>query len=465
MKEFEKWKSFSEEERFKLKLELSELENKLGTKTAELESSCEQLKKVETELLRIDCLVKERNHTNERCGALKKEMNLLQERMSELESHHQKALVEIKHKNQAEANRIRVKFEQQKGSLEMALNATRQQLEHSLKDLKRIRKRANGEINELESVAEDQCRRSAGLTDQLIVVKRRYAQLRSQISTYGVLMDEMFTIASNDKMDGREGRLHQALAHVQCELRRDLGMIVDNELSMDLRKSRSPSSRGRLTSSRAQIFEEEEQSNGRIQINTKIADVHASSTSASSGGNYEDEESHFRTDPQLSAKIAAWNSISVEDQDNCILRAHKSLKVPVKNRNSETEAYSNSKSSNSTGSSLGLHNSSGLGSSIGNSSHLQQITESDWHKKKKQSKTRDSPRALDYPERPQDLIDTELKGKLEEALNELVKAFETVKNKLLPVPKDLSFKLMNSFGETMSRFADNIVKMSTSTKP
>ncbi|TGZ50387.1 hypothetical protein CRM22_010790 [Opisthorchis felineus] len=102
--------------------------------------------------------------------------------------------------------------------LARSLAETKSALIAAQRDCKRAKRRSAKELAELERIAEEQCGRAGDLTEQLALVKRQYAQLKGQISTYGMLMDEIITIASQTELDEHGKRLEAALAAVRAEL-------------------------------------------------------------------------------------------------------------------------------------------------------------------------------------------------------------------------------------------------------
>ncbi|KAG5455291.1 hypothetical protein CSKR_105154 [Clonorchis sinensis] len=103
-------------------------------------------------------------------------------------------------------------------TLARSLAETKSALIAAQRDCKRAKRRSAKELAELERIAEEQCGRAGDLTEQLALVKRQYAQLKGQISTYGMLMDEIITIASQTELDEHGKRLEAALAAVRAEL-------------------------------------------------------------------------------------------------------------------------------------------------------------------------------------------------------------------------------------------------------
>ncbi|CAH8484565.1 unnamed protein product [Schistosoma bovis] len=103
-------------------------------------------------------------------------------------------------------------------NLLQALMDTKSALIAAQRESKRLKRRTAREVAELERVAEEQCNRAGDLTEQLSLAKRQYAQLKSQIATYGILMDEVITIASQTELTEHGKRLEAALSAVRAEL-------------------------------------------------------------------------------------------------------------------------------------------------------------------------------------------------------------------------------------------------------
>ncbi|KAH8854704.1 hypothetical protein KSF78_0001772 [Schistosoma japonicum] len=103
-------------------------------------------------------------------------------------------------------------------NLLQALMDTKSALVAAQRESKRLKRRTAREVAELERVAEEQCNRAGDLTEQLSMAKRQYAQLKSQIATYGILMDEVITIASQTELTEHSKRLEAALSAVRAEL-------------------------------------------------------------------------------------------------------------------------------------------------------------------------------------------------------------------------------------------------------
>ncbi|CAL8105505.1 unnamed protein product [Calicophoron daubneyi] len=112
------------------------------------------------------------------------------------------------------------------------LEETKAALNASRRDHKRFKRRTARELNELQHIAEEQCNRAGELTEQLALVKRQYSQLKGQIATYGVLMDEVMTVASQSKLTKQGKRLEMALNAVRNELEQNHlgGSLPDEQL-------------------------------------------------------------------------------------------------------------------------------------------------------------------------------------------------------------------------------------------
>ncbi|CAH8444405.1 unnamed protein product [Heterobilharzia americana] len=103
-------------------------------------------------------------------------------------------------------------------NLLQVLMDTKSALIAAQRESKRLKRRTAREVAELERVAEEQCNRAGDLTEQLSLARRHYAQLRSQITTYGILMDEVITIASQTELTEHGKRLEAVLSAVRAEL-------------------------------------------------------------------------------------------------------------------------------------------------------------------------------------------------------------------------------------------------------
>ncbi|CAH8437093.1 unnamed protein product [Schistosoma rodhaini] len=110
------------------------------------------------------------------------------------------------------------KLHDNNSNLLQALMDTKSALIAAQRESKRLKRRTAREVAELERVAEEQCNRAGDLTEQLSLAKRQYAQLKSQITTYGILMDEVITIASQTELTEHGKRLEAALSAVRAEL-------------------------------------------------------------------------------------------------------------------------------------------------------------------------------------------------------------------------------------------------------
>ncbi|CAH8828824.1 unnamed protein product [Trichobilharzia szidati] len=107
---------------------------------------------------------------------------------------------------------------QDNNNLLQVLMDTKSALIAAQRESKRLKRRTAREVAELERVAEEQCNRAGDLTEQLSLARRQYAQLKSQITTYGILMDEVITIASQTELTEHGKRLEAALSAVRAEL-------------------------------------------------------------------------------------------------------------------------------------------------------------------------------------------------------------------------------------------------------
>ncbi|CAH8458474.1 unnamed protein product [Dicrocoelium dendriticum] len=116
------------------------------------------------------------------------------------------------------------------GDVRSELARTKAALAVSQRSCKHLKRRAARELAELEQIAEDQCLRSAELTEQLALVKQQYAQLRRQLPAGYLPVD--YWIVSHVSIQMRLSstqvhyRLH-ALDYERCVLRSKLVNLFD----------------------------------------------------------------------------------------------------------------------------------------------------------------------------------------------------------------------------------------------
>ncbi|THD28462.1 hypothetical protein D915_000684 [Fasciola hepatica] len=183
------------------------VEAELAKKTALLQSLKEKIKSTESRLT-------EMNATEARCLDLERR---LQEKDRELQRFHESE----RHTRTKLPGHVHAAST---SDLDLArvLEETKAALAASRRDSKRLKRRTARELSELERIAEEQCHRAGELTEQLTLIKRQYAQLKGQISTYGILMDEVITVASQTELSEHGQRLEAALASVRAELEQNL---------------------------------------------------------------------------------------------------------------------------------------------------------------------------------------------------------------------------------------------------
>ncbi|KAF7233223.1 hypothetical protein EG68_05600 [Paragonimus skrjabini miyazakii] len=228
-------------DKHRMEQEIQTLQNRIQTEKQSLEqhlvSGRQNLNAVDTELAQkssqLDGL-RQQIQTSELRLA---ELGRSESRFTELQQ------TSIQHGQQEETPRSRTSARQtEQLDVNSELARTKLELASSQRDCRRIKRRTARELAELERIAEDQCNRAGELAEQLTLVKRQYAQLRGQISTYGLLMDEVITIASQTELSEHSKRLEAALAAVRSEL--DHNRYVENEAGAVLSEAAGVTSNG-----------------------------------------------------------------------------------------------------------------------------------------------------------------------------------------------------------------------------
>nr|VZI00854.1 unnamed protein product [Spirometra erinaceieuropaei] len=240
----------ADSERMENEAELDRVVRTIGKSKKKLRMLSEKLSAQRTKCDRLDGDIKakrlELSQLNALCTSRNMDAvdgNLLRMRLQELEE-------AVKQKDQEVIRLTEVlQSDDRRTHQELAdeLERVRGQLAAAHRLCQKIKRRTGRELSQLERVAEEQCARAGLLYEELTTLKKNHTFLQARISTYGTLMDEVFTVAATEEMADREQRLQSALAAVRAELKNCGAKAAENALehfsvveAMMARRSRSP---------------------------------------------------------------------------------------------------------------------------------------------------------------------------------------------------------------------------------